>query len=349
MSSIKRGGGADSFYNTHLFGYDGRFNTNPSANRERAIATMLERNISELAVNRFKWEGLPESIDPRFLEMCLLLNGLAVWYWDDDYDKLLAVRGSGVGTVNMLDNPVSFTVIGPGSTMQPDNELAPALFKNKTLGAYQPAVKYEDDEVKRKAIGMWPNYFRYPEIDVIRIYSTRLATIDRTLEINTKNARRNKVLRTTPNTQLSIVNMNRQIDEGVEAIQVSDSFADMNVIDAIDLGILPDSYDKLGVHRTRVWNECMNLLGIDNANQEKKERLVAAEVGANDSQTDSMRYVSLNARRYAADQINKVFGTKIKVDFNVEVEQQAEAMEQNTNPAGGEENGNVHAGAENSN
>ena len=348
MSRNKRGSGADEHYNTHLFGVDGRYNRNPAADRERAIARMLERNISELAVNRFKWENLPESVDPRFLEMSLLLNGLVVWYYDEDYEKVLAVRGSGVGTVNMLDNPVSFTVIGPGSTMQPDNELAPALFRNKTIGAYQPAVEYDEGEEKRKAVGMWPNYFRYPEVDVIRIYSTRLATIDRTLEINTKNARRNKILKTSPNTQLSLVNMNRQLDEGVEVIQVTD-LLNMEALEAIDLGILPDSYDKLGVHRTRVWNECMNLLGIDNANQEKKERLVAAEVGANDSQTDSMRYVSLNARRYAADQINKIFGLDIKVDFNVEVEQMAEAMAEATNPAGGEDNGNVHAGAQNSN
>lgn len=319
-------GGANEFYNTHLFGSGGQYSRNPAADRERAIQRMLERNISELAVNRFKWENLPESVDPRFLEVCLYLNGLAVWYWDDDYNKLLAVRGSGIGYVNMLDNPVSFTVIGPGSEMQPNNELAPSLFKSKTLGAYQPAVTYGEGEAMRKAVGMWPNYFRYPEIDIVRIYSTRLATIDRTLEINSKNARRNKVLTSTPNTQLSVVNLNRQIDEGVEAIQVTGAIDPSSAISAVDLGILPDSYDKLSILRTRTWNECMNLLGIDNANQDKKERLVAAEVGANDSQTDSMRYVSLNARRQAVEQINKVFGQNISVDFNVEVEAKAEAM-----------------------
>lgn len=326
MSKNKRGSAADEYYNTHLFGVGNQFARNPAADRERAIQRMLERNIGELAVNRFKWSGLPDSVDARFLEMLLYMNGLAVWYWDDDYSKLLAVRGSGVGYVNMLDNPISFSIIGPGSKMQPDHELAPSQFLSKTLGAYQPAVTYEEGEARRKAIGMWPNYFRYPELDVVRIYSTRLATIDRTLEINSKNARRNKILTSSPNTQLSVVNLNRQIDEGVEAVQVTGALDPSTAITAIDLGVLPDSYDKLSILRTRVWNECMNLLGIDNANQDKKERLVAAEVGANDSQTDSMRYVSLNARRQAADQINKVFGMNIKVDFNVEVEAQAEAQ-----------------------
>lgn len=333
MSRIKRGSAADEYYNTHLFGVGNQYSRNPAAERERAIQRMLERNISELAVNRFKWTGLPESIDPRFLEMLLYLNGLAVWYWDIDYKKLLAVRGSGVGYVNMLDNPVSFTVIGPGSKMLPDNDAAPSMFENKMLGAYQPAVTYDDENpADSKAIGMWPNYFRYPELDIVRIYSTRLATIDRTLEINSKNARRNKILTSTPNTQLSVVNLNRQIDEGVEAIQVTGALDPSTAIQALDLGILPDSFDELAVLRTRVWNECMNLLGIDNANQDKKERLVAAEVGANDSQTDSMRYVSLNARRQAAEMINKVFakkipGLNIQVDFIVELEAKEDTKE----------------------
>jgi hypothetical protein len=326
VSRRKRGGGADEIYNTHLFG-KGAYNQSPSINREFAITRLLERNMTELAVNRFAWDGLPDSIDPRFLEMCLFFNALAVVYWDKDYDKLLAVRGTGTGFVNMLDNPVSFSVIGPGSLIKPTTDTAPAQFQNKTISAYSPAAHedLDDDEKKEKAIPIWANYLRSPEIDIVRIYATRLATIDRTLEINSKNARRNKVLKGTPNMQLSMVNLARSIDQGDELIQVTGPMQDMDFIDTIDLGILPDSYDKLAILRTRVWSEAMGLLGIDNANQDKKERLVAAEVGANDSQTDSMRFVSLNARRQACEQINKVFGTEISVDFKVEIEAQEDA------------------------
>src|SRR6187431_1969653 len=107
MSRNKRGSGADAIYNEHLFGGAGRFNNNPAIQREASITRLLQRNLTELAVNRFKWVNLPESIDERFLEMCLFFNALTVVYWDKDYDKLLAVRGTGTGFVNMLDNPVS--------------------------------------------------------------------------------------------------------------------------------------------------------------------------------------------------------------------------------------------------
>jgi hypothetical protein len=189
-----------------------------------------------------------------------------------------------------------------------------------------------DDEKKMKAVPIWANYLRSPEIDIVKIYATRLATIDRTLEINSKNSRRTKIIKGTPNLQLSLVNFARSVDQGDELIQITGPMQDMEFIEALDLGVDAESYDKLSLLRTRVWNEAMTLLGIDAANQDKKERLVVAEVGANDGQTDSMRFVSLNARRQACDMINEIFADEIEdevtVDFMVEVQAEVDADKQ---------------------
>jgi len=229
--------------------------------------------------------------------------------------------------MNFYDNPISFNTIGPGNHIS-QGAIDGATYKPKLLSAYIPAADKEISEKKkkRKAVGMYPNALRMPDYDIIMVYSTRLATIDRTLEINTKNARRNKIVTSSPNTTLSLVNIARQQDEGVETIQVSGQARPEDNITVLDLGILPDAYDKLSILRARWWNEAMGLLGIDNANQDKKERLVQAEVSANDGQTDSMRYVALNARRQALDYINDIWGLDITVDFNVEVEAQAQAI-----------------------
>jgi hypothetical protein len=327
MSSLKRGSGLDPYLNSPLFGAIGASASTPGADRELQIQRMYEHSIAELAMNRFKWENLPESVDPRFLELQLLIAGIVVWYYDDKFEKLVVVQGAGTGYINFNQNPISYTVMGPGTKLlnADDSSLA---FEPKILSAYIPQVDFEKPEEKlmRKAVGMWGNYLRYPDIDKVTLYSSRLATIERTLEINSKNARRTKVVTSTMNNQLSMTNISRQQDEGVEVINVKEGAGIGENITAIDLGILPDQYDKLSILRTRWWNECMNLLGIDNANQDKKERLVAAEVGANDAQTDSMRYVALNSRRYYAEQINHVFGQNITVDFNTEVEKQAQEM-----------------------
>lgn len=319
----KRGSGMDYYYNATLFGVASPYQNNPAVNRERLIQRNIERNIAELAVNRFKWTGLPKSIDPRFLEMTLLLNGLAIFYWDDDYEQLLAVKASATGYVNFMDWPVQYTVIGPGSKILEIG--GNTTFMPKMLSGFIPFALRSKKEAKRQAFPVWPNYFRQSEIDTIALYASRLAKTDMTLEVNTANARQSKVVTSTTNTQLSMVNLARQIDEGVNVIQPKDAGM-MDNITALDLGVDPDLFDKLSILRTRWWNECMGLLGIDNANQDKKERLVAAEVGANDSQTDSMRFVALNARREGVKHINEIFDLNIEVDFNTEVEAMAQQM-----------------------
>lgn len=325
--------GASQVYSEFLYGKSGQFSRKSAERREEVIFRVMKKKITELALNRFKWDGFPPTVDVRFLEMSLLFNGLAVAYIDKDYDQFLVVRATGTGSVNMVDNPVAFTVFGPGSYAQSSGIGDPVMFRSKNIRAYLP-MTFERLSVKQKkqvGVPIWPNYLRSSDVDMIDLYASRLATIERSLEINSKNARRNKVLTATPNTQLSVMNFNRQLDEGVDGVIVTAPLGEENAVQALDLGITPDSYDKLSILRTRWWNECMGMLGIDNANQDKKERLVASEVGANDGQTDSMRYVSLNARRIACEQIKAVFGYDITVEFNVEVEAQAKMAEAQMN------------------
>jgi len=305
MSRNKRPNGADDIYTRHLNGT--MFKNNPAINREALIERMLIRVLSELAMNRFKWTGMPDSIDTRFLEMTLFQRALAVFYRDKKYDKFFALQGGGNNFLNMMNNPTGFVVIG-----------------NNFVSKQVSAVK--ETEEAGIAVPIWANYVRVPDIDIVLIYANRLANLDRTIEINSQNARQNKYVATNENQRLTAVNINRQMDEGLNGIQVSGAFQDMDLLKVIDLGINPDTIEKLSIVRARMWNECMGLLGIENANQDKKERLVAAEVDANDEQTSSMKYVNLNARRMACEQINKVYGLNVWVEYNTEVDRLADKI-----------------------
>jgi hypothetical protein len=301
VSKQKRGGGADEYYSQHLQGVGAGFKNNPVNNRMLLITRMYQRVLTELAVNRFKWTGLPDSVDVRFMELTLFARALSVFYDDPDFG-FLALRGGSTGYLNMLNNPVSFTVTGNH-------------FVSKTIDA-------------NDCIPIWANYMRMPDLDIVSVYSQRLADFDRTVEINGLNARQTKVLITSENTKLSMVNFNRQIDEGQNGTQIAASGMPMqdmlSSVQAVDLGIDTEAILNLHIVRTREWNECMGLLGIANANQDKKERLVAAEVGANDEQSDMMRYVNLNARRKAAEEINKKYPQlNVSVEYNTDVDRKA--------------------------
>lgn len=296
MSKGKTDAVWDQYYAPHL----GRvYAGNRSINRKGVLRNLYVRILCELATNRYKWVKLPESINPRNLEVTLMRNGLSVFYKDPEYDMFFALAGTPSGELNMQNDPVSYQVYGN-------------RFINKNLHAFPYAVRVRDERgrfasqmVPEDCIPIWSNYMRMSDWDIIAVYSERLAEFDLTIEINAKNARRPKVVPIDPNMVLSITNINRQIDEGNTFIPVNSATFDQTVgnLTALDLGVDPKTIEALQVARTRVWNECMGLLGINNANQDKRERLVSDEVDANNDQVESMRWVNLNARRQAAHQI----------------------------------------------
>ena len=57
----------------------------------------------------------------------------------------------------------------------------------------------------------------------------------------------------------------------------------------------------------------MTFLGVNNANMDKRERLVDDEVQANNEQVQASEDVFLKARKDACKLINEMFGTNISV------------------------------------
>ena len=259
------------------------------------LERMYLRVLQELAVNRFKWVGLPDSVNERFLEYTLMRRGLVVMYFDTDYDEYLALQGAGAGPLNMYDEPTSFRVMGNST------------FVGKTVDASD-------------CVPIWANVLRVPDWDIIMTYAKKLASIDRTIDINLRNARRSRVIVTDETGQLSAQNINNQIDSGSPVITVNNTgYAMMEHWTAFDLGIHPDQIVNLQTSRQRIWNECMGLLGINFANQDKRERLVSAEVGANDEQIDSMKNVILAERQRAVRQMNDKFGLSVDIKLRTEL------------------------------
>ena len=293
----------DNYYTPYLNG--GRRN-NRSINAQVVTERMYVRVLTELCANRYEWSGLPESVNDRFLELNLLWRGLAVFYKDRDTGQFFAVQGSGAGNTNFMDEHVSFSIIGP------DNQ-------SKTLSA---VPKYEQGPNKgtlglRKdpqCVPIYPNYMREPDLDIIYLYASKLAKFDRSIEITSDNMRKSKYINAPENERLSWLNIIKQIGEGVDGIFGTQGM-DMSQIQVLDLGVDPLTLPNLQIGKSKLWNECMGLLGINNANQDKKERLVAAEVGANDEQVQATRNIALNARQQACEKINKLWDLDIWVDF----------------------------------
>lgn len=273
----------------------------PNQARERTMTTetMYQRVLTELSLNRFKWVGLPDSIDERFLELTLFRNALCVFYREESANRYLAVQGTGVGNVNMYNNPTEFQVIG--------NSMV-----NRRLGAKQ-------------CVPIWANFLRVPDHDIVYLYATKLAEVDTTIEINLKSMRQSQAMFVDETERLSYMNIMRQHQEG-QPIIFGTPAMDLSKIQVFNLGIDKDQVVNLMDVKARLWNEAMTLLGINNSNQDKKERLVADEVSANNDQVSAQRSVALKSRKIAAEQINRMYALEISVDWDETAQTSADAM-----------------------
>jgi hypothetical protein len=306
---------ASSIYEPFITG-KGRRNINSGVITTRRIQNFYERILMELCINRFDWTGITDDpkvgISVRFMELTLMRFGLSVVFKENTTGKIIAMQGTPSGQMNWIQDPISFSVVGP-------------LFGMKTLKA-------------DNCVPVWANFMRRSDMDIVSIYSQRLAELDMSIIINSKNARRTRVAFTNENQKLSMTNINRQIDEGTALVTLNmDQYSGetmANVLGTIDLGVDPDTITNLHILRTRIWGECMGMLGFDFANQDKKERLVAAEVDANNSQVDGMRFVNLNARKEAAMKINRKYGTNIDVDYHITTETSKAAADAMPNVGG---------------
>lgn len=307
-STSRRGGAPDSIY--------GGFLNNPARNRTVTSENMYLRILMELATNRFKWTGLPDSVDERFMEMTLFYRGLVVFFYDKDTSRYMAWRGAGYGAINMYDNPTQYTAVGNNAGSRTLN-----------ASAYPDG---EDDEGNVKfhkpdCVPIWTNNMRVPDMDIVRLYAARLAKLDMTIDINIKSQRHTHVILAEESERQTYVNLMRQHDEGQPVVFGTQNL-DMSKVQVFDVGVHPDVIPKLQVVKAKMWNECMTLLGINNSNQDKKERLVADEVSANDDQVLALRGVALNSRKRAAYEINRIWGLSLGVGWNEQAEAAATGM-----------------------
>lgn len=278
------------------------FTNNPNNNRQAVMQNMIANHLIELCTNRFEWFGLPDSVDPRYLELTLFQQAVTVFFKDEgtrangytNTSEFFCLPAAGGGMVNVQDVPTHFQVTAP----------------NIDLNVHL--------ETGKNCVPIFANYLRRPELDKVGIYSQKLATIDRTIEIAAHNLRRTKVISAPENMRPTYVNAIKQYDEGVMTIFGTEGFNPEDMISSIDVSGNPDALPRLRDEKNQIWNECMTMLGINNSNQDKRERLVASEVEANDEQVEATRYIALNARQYAAEQINALWPElkgEVWVDF----------------------------------
>ena len=83
-----------------------------SALRNTWDYTDYEDMLTEIALSRFSWEGLPDTGDERYLERALFFNGQACFVKDDVMGSLLSLKVTTSGKFDVYGIPVDREAYG---------------------------------------------------------------------------------------------------------------------------------------------------------------------------------------------------------------------------------------------
>lgn len=252
-----------------------------------------------LARSVFEWEGLPNGIDEKWIERYLFNEGRCMFFHDDNLGFMVTKCADG-GILNPYDEPTQVTSIAT-------NHIPVTLKNNKEC----IIIRNNDDMI--------------PTSPTIQLYAMKLAEISRTIDINVRAQKTPVLIKCSEKQRMTLKMVFKQWDE-CEPVIYGDKNLDTSEMQAMKIDA-PVVFDKLQQQKHALWNECMTFLGINNANMDKRERLVASEVDANDEQIEQSVQVMLKARQMACKQINELFGLNISVKIRCSKKANNEELE----------------------
>lgn len=244
--------------------------------------------LTELSISMFEWLNLPDEIDERFLELTLFKDGKAVFFKDEDMEEYLALKCAVNGGFNVYGIPVN-------------------------RRAYSPTNNYQKQLTEKDSVIIWNNYLHKNSVLDVKMFAKRLYNLDRIIDVNANAQKTPVLILATPEQRLTMLNLYKEVD-GNSPVVLGDKNLDLSNVKALSTGA-PYVADKLYTLKTQIWNEALTYLGISNTNITKKERMISDEVVRNMGGIIASRYSRLESRRKAAEEINKMFGLNIEVNY----------------------------------
>lgn len=277
---------------------DGRFRPNRAKAMRGGEFTLYQNMLWGVAEARFVWDGLPETVNERYLERVLHRHGLAVFFEDPRLHAFFALHAAGTGDVDVYGDPKTFRVTGN---------------------------RYINREVSSKdCVPIWANRNRVNDQWVVNYYAAALAEAAETVRVNALNSRSPMILALSQEQRLAGENFYRQVAEGQPVIfTVKDDMGRglAESVQALDNRQSPNAISDAIRVKKEIWDDAMLALGIQCAPPDKKERLVDDEVEAIQGQTAAFRGVAIGARQEAADAINERYGLNVSVHWRHSREQ----------------------------
>lgn len=246
-----------------------------------------------IATSLFTWEGLDDIAGTgasRFLELVLYENGRAMF---------------------TKDKELGYVVL----KVLPDDKFNIYMLPTKVQGfSFEFNRDYDFDDI----VYIMNNNLCKPTFETLRLMAYRLYEVETTIETNLIAQKTPVLIEGDTKTILTLKNVYMQYSGNIPFIFGSKKFDINNKLNVLRTDA-PYLLDKLALHKHEVWDEMLTFLGINNANTDKKERLITDEVNSNNELINYYLNCFYKPRKMACDELNKKYGLNIKVTLNQDI------------------------------
>jgi hypothetical protein len=250
-----------------------------------------------LATSLFTWENLDEVAGfgaSRFLEQSLFDNGRACFVKDDELG-FMALKVNPSDKLNVYNLPTRVMAWSIG---------------------YEKNYDFDD------VVYIMNNELQLPTSQTINLIAYRLYETERTIDTNLIAQKTPVLIEGDTKTILTLKNVYMQYSGNTPFIFGNKQFDISNKLNVLKTDA-PYLIDKLTIHKHELWNEALTYLGIDNANTDKKERLITDEVESNNDLINFYLNCFYKTRKQACDLINEKFlkdsDLKISISLNKDI------------------------------
>lgn len=278
----------------------------------------LRTRVRLLCLNLFEWEGLPESVDPLYLEEQLYTKGEAGIVKNAKFG-VVGLGISGKQDLNLYYRPQTMRVVGNGGFNQ---SFKPYMGDNVIFPA--SGVHIKNNDAAQSTLLM------------VEPYIDKLDKIDNTINQVLIASSVPFIFTGEERDKVTFNNVLKQIEEYAPAIFVKSGLGTMEGLSTLDIKTAQTTtLTELYQIKKIVWGELLEVLGIESLSFEKNAHMLNAEVDASKDATNFNIDLMLKTREQAAEYMNTLWGLSVRVHLKNDIvneynEEDSEQSEETT-------------------
>lgn len=258
----------------------------------------LLAHYENIGTAMWKWEGLPDYINPKYPEQTLYENGMCVAMKPDNQDNiyLLPVKYQSIA-LDPYGDPVQWEAYAVQGT-----RLANAI-NGKRLDADNSVLIWNDPK-------------RRPSFPYVREIVKKMVNIEATIDTNILVQQLPIIFNTTNSEMLNAKNVFQKIVDREPIIFNNRDYRNGDSPLEIITPNVPFLGDVLSDQYSVYDNRILESFGIEHVSVEKKERLLTGEVDVSGTKCAIVRKARKDQRDLACKHFNEVFGIQVTCEYD---------------------------------